>query len=59
MAVRIVSATVQYVLSETNDQGELIAEYLSQPLRVFRAVHSDIWAHGDKQAFPDQKPPTP
>ena len=52
--LRIMSATVQYVLTESNEQGEPIREFISQPVRVFRAVHGDIWLHGDRQAFPDQ-----
>ena len=52
MAVRIASAIVEYLLTEYNETGEPIAEYKSQPVRVFRVVHPDIWAHGDAQAFP-------
>lgn len=56
MAVRIASAIVEYLLTEYNDTGDPIAEFKSQPVRVFRVVHPDIWAHGDAQAFPKAEP---
>ncbi len=49
---RIATAIVQYVITTRDDQGEPIDESVSQPIRLFRVVHPDIWAHGDKQAFP-------
>lgn len=52
MAKRIVSAIVQYVITETDANGEPIGEEISQPIRQFRAIHQDIWARGDKLAFP-------
>ena len=57
MAVRIASAIVEYLLTEYNETGEPIAEYKSQPVRVFRVVHPDIWTHGDAQAFPKAESP--
>ena len=57
MPVRIMSATVQYVLTEFNDTGDPINEFISQPVRVFRVVHPDIWTHGDAQAFPKAESP--
>ena len=56
MPVRIVSAVVEYLLTEYNETGDPIAEFKSQPVRVFRVVHPDIWAHGDAQAFPKAEP---
>ena len=49
---KIATAIVQYVITTRDDQGEPINEQVSQPIRLFRVVHPDIWAHGDKQAFP-------
>ena len=57
MPVRIMSATVQYVLTEFNERQEPINEFVSQPIRVFRVVHPDIWQFGDAQAFPKAVPP--
>ncbi len=59
MAVRIASAVVRYVLTEFNETGEPINEFLSQECRVFRVVHPDIWAHGDALAFPPKDQPQP
>lgn len=61
MPVRIVSAEIKYILTEYNEKHDPIAEFISQPVRVFRAIHPDIWTHGDKQAFgpniPQPDPP--
>jgi hypothetical protein len=56
MSVRIVSAEIQYLLTEYNADGDPINELRSQTVRVFRAIHPDIWAHGDSQAFPKDAP---
>lgn len=56
---KIATAIVQYVLTTRDDTGEPIDEAISQPIRVFRVVHPDIWAHGDAQAFPPPEKSAP
>src|SRR5512147_641496 len=46
------SAVVRYLLTEFDDTMSPQREFLSQPVRVFRAGQPDIWAHGDELAFP-------
>lgn len=58
MAKRIRVAIVQYIIADFDDAGEPIGEELSQPVRVFRVVHPDVWAHGDRLAFPPAAPPS-
>lgn len=59
MATRIMSAIIQYVLTTSNEHGEPIDEAISQPIRVFRVVHPDVWAHGDRRAFAPTVPEKP
>ena len=44
---RIEAIVMQAVLTTYNDKGEPINEEQSQPIKVFRAAHMDIWAHLD------------
>lgn len=53
MPKTIISAIVQFIETEYNDEGQPINERVAQPMKLFRASHPDIWAYADEQAASD------
>lgn len=49
MAFKIDKMQLVPVVSEFNENGELVMEHKADPIVVFRAVHKDVWSFLDEQ----------